>query len=148
MIFHPTVEPPYYVCIFSSQHATTTSPPHQNLQGYAELADEIHRLARRQSGYLGIDSTRNSATDGFGITVSYWATGEALRAWKRQADHLGAQRLGRERFYADYHVHIARVEREYGMVKNNCNNAAGHNSSDASFSHEESAADSRTGEKD
>jgi len=126
MIFHPTVEPPYFVCIFSNQHATSSV----DLQGYAELAEEIHQLAQQQSGYLGIDSTRNAA-NGFGITVSYWASNHAMLAWKQQADHLGAQRLGRDRFYADYHVHIAKVEREYSMI--------------TSTQHEQLADDSRKG---
>jgi len=105
MVFHPTIKPPYYVCVFSSQHS-------DSVEGYAQLAQQIDRLAKEQEGYLGIDSTRNDM-NGFGITVSYWRTDQSMRAWKQQFDHLGAQQLGRERFYTDYHIHIAKVEREY-----------------------------------
>ena len=59
-----------------------------------------------------------SARDGLGLTVSYWRDEDSIRAWKRQVDHIGAQRLGRERWYAAYRVRIARVEREYGFERN------------------------------
>jgi len=110
MVFHPTITPPYYACVFSNQH--NDSSPDQ-VEGYTDLAEQIDQLARQQPGYLGIDSSRNS--NGFGITVSYWETDQDMREWKQQVDHLAAQKIGRERFYADFHVHIARVERGYAM---------------------------------
>jgi heme-degrading monooxygenase HmoA len=70
----------------------------------------MNELARRQPGYLGMESAR----DELGITVSYWADEHAARAWKSVAEHLLAQRLGRERWYADYRVRVAVVQREYG----------------------------------
>ena len=81
--------------------------------GYAAMAAEMDALARRQPGFLGVESTRGS--DRLGITVSYWASEEAIVAWKRVADHVGAQRIGRERWYANYTLRVARVERSYTM---------------------------------
>ena len=101
----PTPEPPYWAVVFTSQR--TVDDP----DGYAAMAAAMSERARAQPGYLGHESARGA--DGVGITVSYWATEEALRAWKRAADHVGAQHLGRERWYADYTVRIARVERAY-----------------------------------
>jgi heme-degrading monooxygenase HmoA len=68
-------------------------------------------LAAQQEGFLGVESAREQV----GITVSYWSSLEAIRAWKRDAEHREAQRLGREQWYADYRIRITRVEREYGM---------------------------------
>jgi heme-degrading monooxygenase HmoA len=48
-----------------------------------------------------------------GITSSYWASADAIAAWKQHAEHLVAQRLGQERWYRAYKVRIARVERDY-----------------------------------
>ena len=48
------------------------------------------------------------------MTVSYWASPAAARAWKAVAEHAAAQALGRERWYADYRVRIATVDRDYG----------------------------------
>jgi heme-degrading monooxygenase HmoA len=101
-----TPPPPYVAVIFSS--VRTGDDP----DGYARTADRMEELAARQPGYLGIESARGA--DGFGITVSYWATAAAARAWKQVAEHLAAQELGRERWYATYRVRIAEVAREYG----------------------------------
>ncbi len=49
----------------------------------------------------------------FGITVSYWASPEAIRNWKDHAEHIAAQTMGIERWYEHYELRVARVERSY-----------------------------------
>jgi len=98
-----TPAPPYYAVVFTSVRTDVE-------EGYAEMAAAMAELAARQPGYLGIESAR----EGLGITVSYWRDLEAIAAWKQVVDHVAAQRLGRERWYAAYRVRVARVERDYG----------------------------------
>ncbi len=81
-------------------------------QGYAEMANRMEVLARQQPGFISVDSARTLG--GTGITVSYWESLEAIRAWKQNAEHLVAQQQGKSRWYEDYRVRICRVEREYG----------------------------------
>jgi heme-degrading monooxygenase HmoA len=102
----PTPEPPYVAVIFTSLRTDSDS-------GYSAMAEEMERLAQQQPGYLGMESVRNE--HGAGITVSYWASPEHARGWKRIAEHVQAQRLGRTEWYRCYRVRIARVEREYGF---------------------------------
>ena len=99
-----TPEPPYYAVIFSS-HRTPGD------HGYGAMAERMMELAARQPGFLGVESVRED----LGITVSYWESLEAIRNWKRDAEHLEAQRLGREQWYSTFRVRVARVEREYGV---------------------------------
>ncbi len=100
--------PPYYVVCFSSQR---TEGDH----GYGEMADVMEQLARQQLGFLGVESARGA--DGFGITNSFWKDEESIRAWKRNVDHLAAQKLGRQDWYQTYELRIARVERAYGFTR-------------------------------
>jgi heme-degrading monooxygenase HmoA len=58
---------------------------------------------------LGYESTRGA--DGFGITVSYWSSLDAIARFRAQAEHALAQEAGRDRFYATYDLRVARVER-------------------------------------
>jgi heme-degrading monooxygenase HmoA len=102
-----TPEPPYFAVIFTSVRTAADDA------GYAAAATAMDELSRRQPGFLGIESARGA--DGLGITVSYWASEGAMRKWKVTAEHLGVQRLGRERWYAGYTTRIARVERVYTM---------------------------------
>lgn len=99
-----TPKPPYYAVIFSS-HRT----PGDN--GYAEMAERMVELASMQPGFLGIESARED----LGITVSYWESLDAIRQWKKHAEHQEAQRLGRQEWYASFRVRVAKVEREYGV---------------------------------
>ena len=104
-MFAHTPEPPYYAVVFTSQRTPGDA-------GYDAMAARMAELAARQPGYLGAESVRNA--DGEGITVSYWRDEASIAAWKQQAEHLQAQRLGRSRWYAHYELRVARVERAYG----------------------------------
>jgi heme-degrading monooxygenase HmoA len=54
--------------------------------------------------------------DGQEIALSYWENKDDIRAWRADAEHLVAQRYGRERWYSDYSVEVARIERRYGPL--------------------------------
>jgi len=94
---------PYYAVIFTSVRTTGD-------HGYAEAAGEMIRLAALQPGFLGVESARQE----IGITVSYWADLDAIKAWKENADHRLAQGRARD-WYASFRVRVCRVEREYGF---------------------------------
>lgn len=98
-----TPEPPYYAVIFSSIRTEGDA-------GYEETAQHMLELAAKQPGFLGVESAR----EGIGITVSYWSSLEAIKAWKMNADHRRAQSRGKD-WYSHYRVRICRVEREYGI---------------------------------
>jgi heme-degrading monooxygenase HmoA len=48
------------------------------------------------------------------LFVSYWREAEDIVRWKKVSEHLEAQRLGKSRWYGDYRIRIAKVERDYG----------------------------------
>src|SRR3954463_16094598 len=87
-----TPKPPYYAVIFTSLRTPAD-------RGYGHMAERMVKLAAQQTGFLGVESART--TDGLGITVSYWATEEAIAAWKAQAEHRIAQDTGRQTWYSD-----------------------------------------------
>ena len=95
---------PYFAVIFTS---IRTDFDH----GYKDVAQLMLDLASKQPGYLGIESARNEV----GITVSYWADLASIRHWKLQADHQIAQKKGKNQWYKNYQVRIAKVERDYGF---------------------------------
>ena len=98
-----TPQPPYYAVIFTS---VRTDGDH----GYAESARHMVELAARQPGFLGIESARQE----IGITVSYWSSLEAIKAWKENLDHRQAQSRAKD-WYEMFRVRVCRVEREYGF---------------------------------
>jgi heme-degrading monooxygenase HmoA len=101
-------DPPYYAVIFTSQRSSED-------RGYAAMAERMVELAQEQPGFLGIESVRDPG--GAGITVSYWSDEAAITAWRAQSEHRIAQESGRARWYLDFEVRVARVERAYGKAR-------------------------------
>ena len=97
--------PPYYAVIFPSCRTGIDN------EGYAAMAEAMVERAAKQPGFLGVESVRD--VDGQGITVSYWADEESIKAWKSDAEHTQARKMGREKWYADFALRIAKVERVY-----------------------------------
>jgi len=101
-MFAQTPEPPYYAVIFTSLKAKED-------QGYSAMSNHMVALVQQQEGFLGFESARET----LGITVSYWRDEASILAWKAQIEHQQAQKAGKERWYTDYKIRIAKVERDY-----------------------------------
>lgn len=104
-----TPPPPYFAVIFTSVRND------QPDDGYGEMAARMEELARTQPGFLGIESARGP--DGLGITASYWTTEEAVHAWGRHAEHLLAQKLGRQQWYERFTLRTCRVEHSRSFAR-------------------------------
>jgi heme-degrading monooxygenase HmoA len=106
----------YFAVIFTAQRSLSGDDI------YDIMADRMVLLARRQPGFLGVESVRGD--DGIGITVSYWVDRDAIANWRQQAEHLAAQALGRQEFYDWYRVRVAEVVAERTFIASNIVDAA------------------------
>ena len=106
----------YFAVIFTAQRSLSGDDI------YDITADRMVLLARRQPGFLGVESVRGD--DGIGITVSYWVDRDAIANWRQQAEHLAAQALGRQEFYDWYRVRVAEVVAERAFITSNIVDAA------------------------
>ena len=96
----------YYAVIFTSKRTALE-------EGYNEASLQMERLAKKQPGFLGIESARSKV----GITVSYWDSLEAIKKWRQNTEHQIAQKKGKDKWYSQFHVRICKVEREYSFRK-------------------------------
>lgn len=101
-----TPEPPYYAVIFTNLR---TAGDH----GYEEMAERMIELGATMPGFLGLESAR----DGLGITISYWASADAIRNWHEQAEHKLAQQKGYDVWYQSFKLRVCKVERDYGFQR-------------------------------
>lgn len=92
--------PPYYVVIFASDLRDDSI-------GYEQMAKRMLEVAEEQPGFLGAQSVRDGKA---GITVSYWASMDDIKAFKSHPKHQQAQALGKSDWYQSYQVTIAKVE--------------------------------------
>jgi heme-degrading monooxygenase HmoA len=91
-----------YAVIFTSQRTGGDGP------AYERAAKRMVELAAQQPGFVHVDSVRGE--DGLGITVSYWASREAIAAWKDQAEHLAVQKAGKQNWYQSFNIKVCRLE--------------------------------------
>ncbi len=94
---------PYYAVIFTSTRTKKDD------KGYAEMAQKMEELAKKQEGFLGIETAKSE----LGITVSYWKDLRSILRWKKNAEHLQAQKKGKEEWYSWYKIRISLILREY-----------------------------------
>lgn len=100
--------PPYYAVVFSSRRRANGDD-----DGYDAASARMLELVQAQPGFLGAESVRGA--DGFGITVAYFESEEAIAAWRNQSEHAAARARGRTEWYEHFELRVAKVERAYGM---------------------------------
>jgi len=101
-----TPKPPYYAVIFTSVRT-------EGDNNYNDMAKKMFDLAHKQPGFLGVESAREA----IGITVSYWNSLEAIKAWKYHTEHQLARKNGRDLWYKSFKVRICKVEKDYDFKK-------------------------------
>lgn len=101
-------EPPYYAVVFTTVRT-------ENQSGYPETNARMEELVQDVPGYLGMDHAQTPG--GLGITVAYFRDGDALTEWRTNVEHRAAQRRGRAEWYQSYTLHVAKVERSSGFVR-------------------------------
>ena len=102
----------YIAVIFTS---TRRDSDHEE---YAKWSGLMSEMVREIPGFLNSDSFRDPETRE-GVTIAYFENEEAVKTWREVSEHQEAQHLGREKFYSEYRVRIARVEREYDWKRPN-----------------------------
>ena len=98
-----TPVPPYYAVIFTSVRTDGDN-------GYGGAAARMLGSASKQAGFLGFETARQE----IGISVSYWSSLEAIKAWKENAEHRETQKKAKD-WYSSFRVRVCRVEKEYGF---------------------------------
>ena len=107
VVIAKTPQAPYWAVIFTAVFSG------REAEEYAETAARMVALMKTVPGYLGYETAQSPG--GGEITVCYWESEAGIRAWKQNAEHLAAQKRGRDAFYSAYHIRVAKVERAYGF---------------------------------
>lgn len=108
-VFDKHPKPPYFAVIFRSKLSG------KDREGYGKMADKILELAKQQPGYLGFDDIPRHEDQG--LNVSYWQDEASIKAWKAKAEHLVAQKMGKDKWYQWFHLRVAKIERSYSFER-------------------------------
>jgi heme-degrading monooxygenase HmoA len=77
---------------------------------YVALVNRMTELAESTPGY--ISHKGYLADDGERVTVVEFENEEGLHAWRTHPEHLAAQKLGRQKYYSEYHLQVCTLTRE------------------------------------
>ena len=73
--------------------------------GYGAMAEQMSKLARSSPGFIAEKGF--VAEDGERLTVVWWENEETLKQWRNNAEHLIAQKTGREKWYEPANIPAA-----------------------------------------
>ncbi len=105
-------EPPYYSVIFAAQKRNLGEMARDD---YDQTALRMMELAQSMPGFLGVEAAYQKG--GYGITISYWKNEKAIKNWRDHAEHALARQRGKEEWYTNYILRVAKVERAYDWNK-------------------------------
>ena len=87
-------------------------PEHQ--AEYAPMAVKMLELAKAMPGFVSFKNF--SAPDGERVSIVEFESEETHKAWRDHPEHRVAQKLGREKFYAEFKIQVCKTVREYGSA--------------------------------
>jgi len=79
-------------------------------QEYGQRAGKLFAIVSAMPGFRGLRSF--TAADGERLSLIEFDSLESLAAWRDHPEHREAQRLGKEQYYAEYHLQICELVRE------------------------------------
>ncbi|MEM7256685.1 MAG: antibiotic biosynthesis monooxygenase [Pseudomonadota bacterium] len=82
---------------------------------YLELAAELKGTLEAIKGFESVERFQSIYDDNKMLSLSFFASHEALDEWRNVAEHRVAQKVGRSRYFADYRLRVVEVLRDYGM---------------------------------
>jgi heme-degrading monooxygenase HmoA len=71
----------------------------------------MYELAAAMPGFISYKDF--AAADGEAVSIVEFESLETLAAWRNHPEHLEAQRLGREQFFAEYRIQVCSPVRSY-----------------------------------
>lgn len=88
---------------------------------YLGITAHLKEQLVKMPGFLSIERFESLVNEGKLLSLSYWEDEESLLNWKKNIDHMAAQKNGRESIFKDYRISIAKIERDYTMATSTFN---------------------------
>jgi heme-degrading monooxygenase HmoA len=90
-------------------------PAEGRLPEYLDLAARLKPMLEAIDGFVSVERFQSLTDPGKILSLSIWRDEEAVARWRNLEAHRAAQGRGRGGIFADYHLRIASIVRDYGM---------------------------------
>ena len=84
---------------------------------YLALAGNMKKHLEGFDGFISVERFESLTEPGKLLSLSFWRDEAALDNWRRLEEHRAMQKMGRESMFADYHLRIASVMRDYTLTE-------------------------------
>ncbi len=92
-------------------------PNEDRFDDYLDIAAGLRPELEKIDGFISVERFRSLTNEKKLLSLSFWRDDAAIRTWREQIDHRGAQRKGRSEIFKDYRLRVAAVIRDYGMFE-------------------------------
>ncbi len=80
---------------------------------YQQMDARMAELAAAMPGFVSYGAF--TSPEGEDVAVIEFESHETVAAWREHPEHREAQRLGRERWFAEYRITVSEVVRDYSF---------------------------------
>jgi len=92
-------------------------PKAEHKQAYLDIAASLRPILEEIDGFISVERFQSLTNENKILSLSFFRDEEAVANWRRVEAHRRAQEAGRNSLFADYHLRIASVIRDYGMAE-------------------------------
>lgn len=82
---------------------------------YLDIAAQMRPMLNQIEGFISVERFQSLTDPKKILSLSFFEDEAAVARWRTLIQHRGAQAQGRAGIFADYHLRIASVIRDYGM---------------------------------
>ncbi|MAC79411.1 MAG: antibiotic biosynthesis monooxygenase [Rhodobacteraceae bacterium] len=83
---------------------------------YLDIAAEMRPLIEDVDGFISVERFQSLTNPEKLLSLSFFRDEAAVEDWRRLTAHRRAQARGRAGIFADYHLRVAHVLRDYGLT--------------------------------
>lgn len=83
---------------------------------YLDIAAEMRPLVEEVDGFISVERFQSLTNPEKLLSLSFFRDETAVENWRRLTTHRRAQAKGRAGIFADYHLRVAHVLRDYGLT--------------------------------
>ena len=92
-------------------------PAEGRQEEYLDIAASLRPLLDQIDGFISIERFESLSEPGKILSLSFFRDESAVARWRALEEHRRAQAAGRAGIFRDYHLRIAGVIRDYGMLQ-------------------------------
>ena len=89
------------------------TPREGRADDYFDTAAALKEEVEAVDGFISVERFESLTTPGKYLSISLWRDADAVKTWRENVSHQAAQAKGKDEIFADYHIRITDIVREY-----------------------------------